>query len=141
MSPTRDTFPWCYVFQGFSLQIFKTCFPLQSQRVRKNWPLLLKFVWRYYTNGLGAFCFFAKKRQNSFGTTILMVWEPPRVTTTTADDGKTAAVLTFFFYRQVLSHVSSDINISAGVSQETFSRFFKLSYCFFTRLEPYCYFW
>ena len=67
---------------------------------------------------------FCKKAQNSFGATILMVWEPTQVTTTTADDGKTAAVLTIFFYRRLLSHVCRDIDNSSRASQQVFLRFF-----------------
>ena len=76
---------------------------------------------------------FRKKRQNSFGATILMVSGPPRVTTTTADDGKTAAVLTIFFYSQLLSHVSSDINNFPRVPKHVFLIFFSVFFVFFTR--------
>ena len=83
---------------------FFCCFSRLKLQARRNGPLLLKFIWRYYSNAFGAFGFLQKIikiHQKHVYTRWEHVSERAHFTTTTADDGKPAPVLTVFFYRTV----------------------------------------
>ena len=66
----------------------------------QNGLLLLKFIWRYYSNAFGAFSFSTKKRQIQTKH-VYTLWEQEnakdRFTTTTQGDEETNGFLTFFF--------------------------------------------